>query len=157
MVDGSLLRCNLFALCADAIDPAHLCSKPNSRPSPAVQRSSISCPETDGANLVRIVVGRSGRVDFRTEYVVRFNYGGSVPWVSRLEDGAINAIAGPERLVLRTPATLYGEDLKTIGEFTVETATGGARNKGPTWDPGRGSATRFQRANGGHIIGRCEQ
>jgi GH15 family glucan-1,4-alpha-glucosidase len=45
-----------------------------------------------------------------------------VPWVSRLEDGAINAVAGPERLVLRTPAILYGEDLKTIGEFTVEAA-----------------------------------
>jgi GH15 family glucan-1,4-alpha-glucosidase len=29
-------------------------------------------------------------------------------------------IAGPERLVLRTPTTLYGEDLKTVGEFAVE-------------------------------------
>jgi GH15 family glucan-1,4-alpha-glucosidase len=77
-------------------------------------------PPLDGANLVRIVVGRSGRVAFRTEFVARFDYGASVPWVSRLED-AINAIAGPERLVLRTPATLYGEDLKTMGEFAVET------------------------------------
>jgi GH15 family glucan-1,4-alpha-glucosidase len=74
----------------------------------------------DGANLVRIVVGRSGRVVFQTELVVRFNYGASVPWVNRLADDTINAIAGPERLVLRTPATLYGEDLKTVGEFTVE-------------------------------------
>jgi GH15 family glucan-1,4-alpha-glucosidase len=74
----------------------------------------------DGANFVRIVVGRSGRVVFRTELVVRFNYGASVPWVNRLADDTINAIAGPERLVLRTPATLYGEDLKTVGEFTVE-------------------------------------
>ena len=32
----------------------------------------------------------------------------------------MNAIAGPERLVLRTPASLYGEDLKTVGEFAVE-------------------------------------
>jgi hypothetical protein len=31
-----------------------------------------------------------------------------------------DAVAGPERLVLRTPAILYGEDLKTVGEFTVE-------------------------------------
>jgi GH15 family glucan-1,4-alpha-glucosidase len=75
----------------------------------------------DGAELVRIVVGRTGRVEFRTELVVRFNYGATVPWVSRLDDGAINAIAGPERLVLRTPANLYGEDLKTVGEFVVET------------------------------------
>ena len=74
----------------------------------------------DGADLVRIVVGRTGRVEFHTELVVRFNYGATVPWVNRLDDGAINAIAGPERLVLRTPAELYGEDLKTVGEFIVE-------------------------------------
>jgi GH15 family glucan-1,4-alpha-glucosidase len=77
-------------------------------------------PPADGAHLVRIVVGRSGRVDFRNEFVVRFNYGATVPWVSRLDDGSIDAIAGPERLILRTPAALYGEDLRTIGEFTVE-------------------------------------
>jgi GH15 family glucan-1,4-alpha-glucosidase len=77
-------------------------------------------PLEDGAHLVRIVIGRSGRVVFHTELVVRFNYGATVPWVNRLDDGTINAIAGPERLVLRTPAALYGEDLKTVGEFTVE-------------------------------------
>src|SRR5208283_3651961 len=31
-------------------------------------------PPADGADLVRIVMGRSGRVAFRTELVVRFNY-----------------------------------------------------------------------------------
>jgi GH15 family glucan-1,4-alpha-glucosidase len=77
-------------------------------------------PPADGANLVRIVVGRSGRVVFRTELVVRFNYGAIVPWVNRLDDGATNAIAGPERLVLRTPVELHGEDLKTMGDFTVD-------------------------------------
>jgi GH15 family glucan-1,4-alpha-glucosidase len=77
-------------------------------------------PPADGADLVRIVIGRSGRVVFQTELVVRFNYGATVPWVNRLDDGTISAIAGPERLVLRAPAALYGEDLKTVGEFTVE-------------------------------------
>jgi GH15 family glucan-1,4-alpha-glucosidase len=77
-------------------------------------------PPADGADLVRIIAGRSGRVVFQTELVLRFNYGASVPWVDRLDDGTINAIAGPERLVLRTPAALYGEDLKTVGELTVE-------------------------------------
>jgi GH15 family glucan-1,4-alpha-glucosidase len=77
-------------------------------------------PISDEPSLVRIVVGRSGRLDFRTEFVARFNYGSTVPWVNRLDDGTINAIAGPERLVLRTPAALYGEDLRTLGEFTVE-------------------------------------
>jgi len=73
----------------------------------------------DDAHLLRIVVGRAGRVDFRTEFVVRFNYGSTVPWVTRLDDGAINAIAGPARVVLRTPVDLHGEDLTTCGEFTV--------------------------------------
>jgi GH15 family glucan-1,4-alpha-glucosidase len=77
-------------------------------------------PLGDGADVVRIVIGRSGRLDFQIEFVVRFNYGATVPWVSRLEDGTIDAIAGPERLFLRTPAVLYGEDLKTMGEFAVE-------------------------------------
>jgi GH15 family glucan-1,4-alpha-glucosidase len=77
-------------------------------------------PPADGAHVVRIVTGLSGRVAFQTELVARFNYGATVPWVSRLNDGSLNAIAGPERLVLRTPAELYGEDLKTIGEFAVD-------------------------------------
>ena len=77
-------------------------------------------PHSDGAHLVRIVRGDSGRVDFRTEFIVRFNYGAMVPWVNRLDDGAISALAGPERVILRTPAALYGEDLKTVGEFAVE-------------------------------------
>jgi GH15 family glucan-1,4-alpha-glucosidase len=74
---------------------------------------------TDGSHLVRIVMGRRGRVLLRTELVARFNYGATVPWVDRLEDGALNAIAGPERLVLRSPAALHGEDLRTVGEFSV--------------------------------------
>jgi len=74
----------------------------------------------DGANLVRIVVGRSGRVVFQTELVLRFNYGAIVPWVNRLDEDTINAVAGPERVVLRTPVALYGEDLRTVGEFAVE-------------------------------------
>jgi hypothetical protein len=69
-------------------------------------------PPLDGvADLVRIVIGRSGRVGFRTELVVRFDYGKTVPWVSRLEDGTIDAIAGPERLVPQTPTKLYGQFL----------------------------------------------
>ncbi len=77
-------------------------------------------PPADGADLVRIVSGRSGQVTLHTELIVRFDYGATVPWVNRLDDGTINAIAGPERLVLRSPVALSGEDLKTVGEFTVE-------------------------------------
>ena len=58
---------------------------------------------------------------FRTELVIRFGYGAIVPWVSRAEDDALHAVAGPERIVLHTPVALYGEDLKTVGEFVVST------------------------------------
>ena len=76
-------------------------------------------PTTEGSHLVRIVFGRRGRVALRTELVMRLNYGATVPWVDRLDDGALNAIAGAERLVLRSPAALRGEDLQTVGEFSV--------------------------------------
>ena len=35
-------------------------------------------PPADGADLVRIVMGLSGRVVFQTELAVRFNYGATV-------------------------------------------------------------------------------
>jgi hypothetical protein len=62
-------------------------------------RRSTLC-SADGTDLVRIAIGRSGRVEFRTEFVVRLNYGATVPWISRLDDGTIDAIADTERLVL---------------------------------------------------------
>src|SRR5258708_34191727 len=69
-------------------------------------------PPGDGTNLVRIAIGQSGRVEFRIDFVVRFNYGATVPWVSRLDGGTIDAIAGPERLVLGTSVALYCGGLK---------------------------------------------
>jgi len=72
-----------------------------------------------GSNVIRLVLGKRGQVAMRTELIVRFDYGVWVPWVTRLEDGARCAVAGPDRVVLRTPVSLRGEDLKTVGEFTV--------------------------------------
>ena len=73
-----------------------------------------------GTNLIRLVVGRSGSVAMRTELVIRFDYGSAVPWVTQLEDGTgLQAVAGPDMITLRTPITLRGEDLKTIGKFSV--------------------------------------
>jgi GH15 family glucan-1,4-alpha-glucosidase len=73
-----------------------------------------ACPD-----LVRMVVGRRGRVVMRTELVLRFEYGSIVPWVSRVEGGVLRAIAGPDMVVLRTAVPLRGEGLTTIGEFDV--------------------------------------
>jgi GH15 family glucan-1,4-alpha-glucosidase len=71
------------------------------------------------SDLIRLVVGRRGTVTMCTELVLRFHYGSIVPWVSRLEDGSLRAIAGPDMVVLRTRAPLHGEGLTTVGEFAV--------------------------------------
>ena len=83
-------------------------------------------PPADGTpNLVRRVVGRRGNVAMRTELVLRFDYGAAVPWVSKLDDGALRAIAGPSLVLLRTrapdgsPVELRGEDMTTVADFTV--------------------------------------
>jgi GH15 family glucan-1,4-alpha-glucosidase len=73
------------------------------------------------SDLVRLVRGLRGRVEMCTEFILRFDYGAVVPWVERLPEGGISAIGGPERVLLRTPVPLRGEDLKTVGEFAVGT------------------------------------
>jgi GH15 family glucan-1,4-alpha-glucosidase len=76
-------------------------------------------PRRTASDLVRIVVGKRGRVAMRTELIIRFEYGSLIPWVTTREDGTLCAIAGPDMVVLRTPVPLRGEDRKTVGEFTV--------------------------------------
>jgi len=72
------------------------------------------------SDIVRLVRGDRGKVEMRTELVLRFDYGSTVPWVSKLPDGAFRAIAGPDMVVMHTPVALHGENLTTIGEFTVD-------------------------------------
>ncbi|WP_448953708.1 glycoside hydrolase family 15 protein [Labrys neptuniae] len=74
----------------------------------------------DTNDLVRLVVGVKGSVAFSTDFVVRFDYGRTVPWVTRGDDGTITAVAGPDRLILSTPIAMEGEDLHTAGAFRVE-------------------------------------
>jgi GH15 family glucan-1,4-alpha-glucosidase len=71
-------------------------------------------------SVVRLVVGESGCVEMHTEIIIRFGYGAIVPWVTRLDDGMLRAIAGPEMVVLHTPVQLVGQDMKTVGEFSVK-------------------------------------
>jgi GH15 family glucan-1,4-alpha-glucosidase len=69
--------------------------------------------------IIRLVVGERGRVVMDTELILRFGYGAIVPWVTRLDDGTLRAIAGPDMALLRTPIRLVGQNMKTVGEFTV--------------------------------------
>ena len=53
-------------------------------------------PRGRNSDIVRLVRGESGRVKMRMELVLRFDYGRTVPWVTRMDDGALRAIAGPD-------------------------------------------------------------
>ncbi|HUB65496.1 MAG TPA: glycoside hydrolase family 15 protein [Methylocella sp.] len=72
-----------------------------------------------GTHLVRLVRGISGSVKLHTELIIRFDYGSVVPWVRRYDDGSLRAVAGPDRLVLRTPVRLRPRGRTHAGEFVV--------------------------------------
>jgi GH15 family glucan-1,4-alpha-glucosidase len=71
------------------------------------------------SDVIRRVTGLQGRVSMRMELTIRADYGRTVPWVTRIEGGGLRAIAGPHMLVLQTDSVLRGEDLSTVGEFSV--------------------------------------
>jgi GH15 family glucan-1,4-alpha-glucosidase len=71
------------------------------------------------SEVVRIVHGTRGKLAMQTELILRFGYGAIVPWVSRLENGATRAIAGPDMVVLRTPVHVKGKGMTTVGNFVI--------------------------------------
>ena len=71
------------------------------------------------SHIVRLVVGERGQVAMRSELVLRFGYGAIVPWVTRLDDGTLRAVAGPDMVLLRSSVPPRGENFRTIGEFSV--------------------------------------
>jgi GH15 family glucan-1,4-alpha-glucosidase len=75
-------------------------------------------PRDECPTLARLVVGRRGEVAMRTRLVIRFDYGSIVPWVRKIE-GGIEAVAGPDTLLITAPVELRGQDFTTISEFTV--------------------------------------
>ena len=78
------------------------------------------------SDLIRMVVGRRGRVEMTTELILRFDYGSSIPWVTRIDGRRMRAVSGPDKVVLTTNVELHGEDMKTAARFAVsagETAT----------------------------------
>jgi GH15 family glucan-1,4-alpha-glucosidase len=85
----------------------------------AVELTDFFRPRHGPLDLVRLVRGVRGRVAMQVELILRFDYGLLVPWVEQLPQGGISAVAGPERVVLRTPVALRGEDLTTLGTFEI--------------------------------------
>lgn len=70
------------------------------------------------SDVVRVVEGIRGTMQMCMELSLRFDYGRSIPWVTRI-DGGVRAISGPNLVVFRTNVPTRGEDLKTIAEFSI--------------------------------------
>jgi len=82
-------------------------------------------PDGKDTNVIRIVRGLRGRVRMETALALRFDYGRTVPWVTR-KDHELRAVAGPDMVVVRSrhegngDIKLKGKGLSTVGEFTVK-------------------------------------
>jgi len=99
----------------------------------------IDCMDRRGAHqdVIRLVRGIRGRVPMEMELTLRFDNGTVVPWVSRLEDSRLCAVAGPDRIVFGTTVPLHDEDHKIRADFEVE--EGQTIAFALTWSPSFGS------------------
>ncbi len=81
----------------------------------------VDCMDRRGnyQDVIRLVRGVRGRVPMEIEFIIRFDFGQVIPWVSRLDDTRMQAVAGPDRLILATSVPLRGEDMTTRGDFEV--------------------------------------
>ena len=84
----------------------------------AVRLIDFMPPRGEAPDIVRIAEGLRGEVEMSSELVIRYDYGSQIPWVRRVDDGRL-AVAGPDALSFRTPVEHRGENMRTIGEFTV--------------------------------------
>src|SRR5437868_4090909 len=84
----------------------------------AVRLIDFMPPRGENPDLIRIVEGIRGEVVMQMELIIRFDYGRTIPWV-RTAHGGLEAIAGPNGLILRTPVKTRGKDLTTVAECTV--------------------------------------
>jgi GH15 family glucan-1,4-alpha-glucosidase len=75
------------------------------------------------ASLVRRIEGLSGTVRMNQELEIRFGYGTTMPWMSRMVDGenkdVLLAVAGPDAMVLRGGQLPIAADHRHAGEFQV--------------------------------------
>ena len=85
----------------------------------AVRVIDFMPPRGRAPDIVRIVEGLRGNVPMRSELVIRFGYGRTVPWVRRIDHTRL-AVAGPDAICLRTPVDIHGEEMTTVSDFTVE-------------------------------------
>ncbi len=91
-------------------------------PQGAVALIDFMVPGTPATHLFRLVQGRRGHVAMQLRLALRFDYGISIPWVTRLPAQAgpgIVAIAGPELVAVHSAVKMHGQDMTTVAEFHV--------------------------------------
>lgn len=76
-------------------------------------------PRHTHSHLMRMITCEHGQVDLRGELIMRFGYGQTVPWLTRIDRHTARAIAGPDMVVLRSSVPFHDEDFKTIGDFMI--------------------------------------
>jgi GH15 family glucan-1,4-alpha-glucosidase len=84
-----------------------------------VVRVTDCMPHALHRHVVRVVEGISGEVEMHMRLVLRFDYGRTVPWVWKDAEG-LNAVAGPDAIVLRSSVKTHGQGLSTVADFTVK-------------------------------------
>ncbi|MGY6163467.1 glycoside hydrolase family 15 protein [Paraburkholderia strydomiana] len=73
------------------------------------------CPQ-----LIRMVFGEAGTVEFDMQLAARFDYGRAVPAIRRRDDGnGLSIMCGSNRLTLHTSASLRDEAGSVLGRFGV--------------------------------------
>ncbi|WP_369990695.1 glycoside hydrolase family 15 protein [Pseudomonas xanthosomatis] len=80
----------------------------------------LDCMPLGESNAVlRIVEGLAGETAFEMDLVLRFDYGRSVPWVEKIDPLTLSAVAGPDRLILRSTTATHGQDHHSVARFRV--------------------------------------
>ncbi|HZZ02752.1 glycoside hydrolase family 15 protein [Paraburkholderia sp.] len=73
------------------------------------------CPQ-----LIRMVFGEAGSIEFDMQLAARFDYGRAIPAIRRRDDGnGLSIMCGPNKLTLHTSAALRDEAGSVLGRFGV--------------------------------------
>src|ERR1700719_2922061 len=87
----------------------------------AVRLIDFMPPRGENPDLIRIVEGIRGEVAMQMELIIRFDYGRTISWV-RTAHGGLEAIAGPNGVILRTPVKTYVRDVTTVADVVLKTS-----------------------------------
>ena len=95
--------------------------------------------DDEHVDVFRIVRGDRGRIRMRMEFVLRFGYGQTIPWVRRTDFG-LRAVAGPDALELHARTALKSKNYRTFSDFSV--GDGGTVPFALCWHPSHRSRER---------------